>query len=186
MIKKYVTPEFLRGIDDEDDDAPQRPAWPRFAEAGPSRQIPRKNQGSSPLIAPKQGGPGPRRPAPKRHASAKPNVRPPILPSSDHNVRSPKRTVPPNPAQRSPEDPTNSPPRKGFRKLGTVEDLAKRWSLSPKTIRNNLSSGRLKLGSKILGRHRFDIEEVRAYERENQIADKDAPTQGKPRHGGAK
>ena len=84
------------------------------------------------------------------------------------------------------EEPEKPSPAKGLGKLGTVDDLAKRWSLRPKTIRNNLSSGRLKLGSKILGRHRFDIEEVRAYESENRIAAKDAVAPVKPIRGGAK
>lgn len=66
----------------------------------------------------------------------------------------------------------SSPLRKPPKRLLTVDDLARRWRLSPKTIRNNLSSGRLILGTKILGRTRFDLEEVIAYEEQNRIANK--------------
>jgi hypothetical protein len=62
----------------------------------------------------------------------------------------------------------SSPQHKPPRRLLTVDDLARRWRVSPKTIRNNLSSGRLILGTKILGRTLFDLGEVIAYEKQHR------------------
>jgi hypothetical protein len=69
----------------------------------------------------------------------------------------------------------SQPLRKPPKRLLTVDDLARRWRMSPKTIRNNLSSGRLILGTKILGRTLFDLDEVIAYEKQQRIANKRRP-----------
>lgn len=55
-------------------------------------------------------------------------------------------------------------------RLGTIHDLARRWQVAPKTIRNWLSSGQLQLGIKVCGQLRFDIQEVIEYERQHCIA----------------
>jgi hypothetical protein len=113
-----------------------------------------------------------------RNAGPSRNVIP--LAENGDGVDSRRRDAIPSPEASQPKK------REKTKILGTVEDLARRWRCSPKTIRNNISSGRLKLGTKILGRRRFDIEEVLEYERENRIAAKDARAPTTPRRGGAK
>ena len=53
-----------------------------------------------------------------------------------------------------------------------VNELAKRWRRSPKTIKNNLSSGKLKLRhQKIMGKTLFHMDDVLAYEKLHSIGD---------------
>jgi hypothetical protein len=78
----------------------------------------------------------------------------------------------------------NATRRKQPKRLGTVEDLARRWHVSPKTIRNNLSSGRLILGTKILGRIRFDIDEIIEYEKQHRIANRTRKDNAEDMRGG--
>ena len=70
------------------------------------------------------------------------------------------------------------------KKLGTVEDLARRWRMSPKTIANNLSSGRLKLGTKNSWPHPFDITEVLQYERANRTTNRTRKNNAETTSGG--
>jgi hypothetical protein len=85
------------------------------------------------------------------------------------NIKKVRRSAP-NSNPGAVEEPplVNKPPKLG--KLGTVEDLARRWRCSPKTIRNRLSSGELVLGTKVFGRVLFDLDEVVAYETDHRIA----------------
>jgi hypothetical protein len=61
---------------------------------------------------------------------------------------------------------------KKAKRLGTVDDLAKRWRCAIKTIRNKLSSGELDdlPRIKIFGRVRFDLNDVVEYEHRHRIA----------------
>lgn len=55
-------------------------------------------------------------------------------------------------------------------KLLTVGDLAKRWNVAAKTIRNNLCNKKLKLGTKVFGHSlRFSVDEILKHERENRF-----------------
>lgn len=80
----------------------------------------------------------------------------------------------------------NTNRNKRSRRLGTVEDLARRWKLAPKTLSNNLSSGRLKLGTRVLGHVRFDIAEVLEYERANRISNRKCKDKPETKGGGDK
>lgn len=93
---------------------------------------------------------GPRKPVPMRNAQQPPRRPVPLADTPAIKFHAARRKLP--------------------TRLGTVEDLARRWRMSPKTITNNLSSGRLKLGTRILGHVRFDIKEMVEYEKQQRIA----------------
>lgn len=116
------------------------------------------------------------RPAPLADTPTKPQrIKPKTPPSSAVTAPSRAQQKKSTPSQEAgsvvnAEEPKTAEHRKRRKRFSTVNDLARRWNISPKTIRNNLSSGRLQLGTKILGRIRFDIREVVAYEKMRGIA----------------
>ena len=61
--------------------------------------------------------------------------------------------------------------RNKLAKLLTLDELAKRWSMSPKTIRNHISQGKLPIGTKPAGRWLFSIGEVLSLEKERRRND---------------
>jgi len=64
--------------------------------------------------------------------------------------------------------PNNQPPSQ----LRTVDDLAERWRVARKTLRNKLSSGELDdlPRIKIFGRVRFSLDDIVAYERTHRVS----------------
>ncbi len=120
---------------------------------------------------------------PQKHPTSRPN----------HPATGPQKPVPKSNAQQPPRRPvpladtpaikSQAARRKLPTRLGTVEDLARRWRMSPKTITNNLSSGRLKLGTRILGHVRFDIKEVIEYEKQHRVANRTRKDNAESKHG---
>jgi predicted site-specific integrase-resolvase len=54
----------------------------------------------------------------------------------------------------------------------SIDDLAKRWALEPKTIRNWLGKSKIPFATKIGGVWRFPLDRVEKYESEQMVSTK--------------